>query len=254
MQHIFAKIWKTANTTLYVGLSESCLFDAFLKLADRRQTSLSSPTTLEDTWTTNFVTNIAVCLEAYKRDMKFEREASSSEKASWIHLEEKLLAKWTFMYAEEHIQFQDQPSGLSGYVAPLLWITTCAAKFPALTASEMSFPATSWDKNPPTKASPAPFVSTSLSFETGITGNLCTCTQTCRALFKTPSYFVLGGERHSRKIVERWGKIFTAASPFVMKFDMHRVQCKIWFQIEHFDQGKVPSISRLFVWSIEAIL
>ena len=42
----------------------------------------------------------------------------------------------------------ENPSGLSGKVAPDRWMTTLAAKWPALTASERSLPATIWLRKP----------------------------------------------------------------------------------------------------------
>jgi len=60
-------------------------------------------------------------------------------------------------------------------VQPLLWMTVFAAKFAALTACSMDLPATICDRKPPTNASPAPFVSTSLSFGSLMTSWVVTC-------------------------------------------------------------------------------
>ena len=61
---------------------------------------------------------------------------------------------------------------------PLRWMMVFAAKLAALTACSIDLPATICDKKPPTNASPAPLVSTSLSFGSSMTGWVVTCKET----------------------------------------------------------------------------
>merc|ERR1719242_1901066 len=68
------------------------------------------------------------------------------------------------------VKTQALKSITSGRVQPDLWMICVAAQMPHLTAVRRSLPRTYWARKPPTKASPAPFVSTILlagSFSAG---------------------------------------------------------------------------------------
>ena len=69
-----------------------------------------------------------------------------------------------------------QKSILSGVVQPERWMMWVAAQMPQRTATSRARPCTYWARKPPTKASPAPLVSTILSADNFSAANVRTYT------------------------------------------------------------------------------